>query len=459
MPSQGHDHDSRGRAAEPPVTGRPPGHRAFPGAGAHRAGAVLLMALAPALTGLLLVHLLWPTHWATRGEGRRWLVLADSVTLVSVGLIELFLLVNAVAVAYAVSVARDPAPMAPEPGLGVAFLVTYTPGREPLSAVRATLAGAVRMRHPGPLDVWLLDEGDDPEARMLCAELGVHHFTRLGVPEWNQGAGPHRAGAKHGNLNAWLAKHGDGYEVLASVDTGHVPRPGFLERTTGYFHDPGTAFVVGPPAGRSDAEAATGATRFDTLVQRAANRHGTPLLAGAGTVVRVAALRQAGGFHDSAAAGPATGLGIHRLRDPLTGRHWSSVRTAEVQVAGEGAASRPDRSRWTAGVLLRPYGRALFRVGPGRLLGYTLTLLRRPVAAVTCLLGPLSLLLACTHAASGVRAVLPLVTAVVPCVVLLVTAVRERGSRGSRPVEDRSRPVRPAQEAEPTLATTPAGGH
>lgn len=247
------------------------------------------------------------------------------------------------------------------------------------------------------------------------------------------GAGPHRAGAKHGNLNAWLAKHGDGYEVLASVDTGHVPRPGFLERTTGYFHDPGTAFVVGPPAGRSDAEAATGATRFDTLVQRAANRHGTPLLAGAGTVVRVAALRQAGGFHDSAAAGPATGLGIHRLRDPLTGRHWSSVRTAEVQVAGEGAASRPDRSRWTAGVLLRPYGRALFRVGPGRLLGYTLTLLRRPVAAVTCLLGPLSLLLACTHAASGVRAVLPLVTAVVPCVVLLVTAVRERGAGGAAP--------------------------
>ncbi|MFF2134649.1 glycosyl transferase [Streptomyces sp. NPDC058193] len=454
MPSQGHDHDSRGRPAEPPAARRPVGPRTLPGAGPHRSGTVLLAAVVPALTGLLLVHLLWPTHWATRGEGRRWLVLADSVALVSVGLIELFLLVNVAVVAYAVTVARDPDPVAPEPGLQVAFLVTYTPGREPLTRVRATLEGAVRMRHPGPLDVWLLDEGDDPEARMLCAELGVHHFTRLGVPEWNRPTGPHRAGTRHGNHNAWLAKHGDGYEVLASVDTGHVPRPGFLERTTGYFRDPDTAFVVGPAVRGSDAAAVTATPRFDALVQRAGNRHGTPLLAGAGAVVRVAALRGAGGFHDSAAAGPATGFGIHRLRNPLTGRYWSSVRTAQAQVAGDQEAPRPDRTPWRAGELLRPYGKALFRRGPGGLLGYTLTLLHRPVAVVTCLLGPLSLLLACTHAALGVRAVLPLATAVVPCVVLVVTAVR---ARGSSPAGRPSRPL-PAQETEPTLAATPAGG-
>lgn len=447
MPSEGDDHDSGGLLAEPPASG----YRVT-----YRTGAVLLTALVPALTGLLLLHLLWPTHWTARGEGGRWLVLADSVMLVSVGLTELFLLVHAAAVVYAVSVAVDPAPVAPEPGTEAALLVTYVPGGEPLSAVRATLEGAVRMRHAGPLDVWLLDEGDDPEARMLCAELGVHHFTRLGVPEWNQEKGPHRAGATHGSHNAWLAKHGGGYGVLATVDAGDVPRPGFLELTTGHFRDPDAAFVVGPGGSGS-------ASSFDALVQRAGNRHGTPVLSGAGAVVRVAALRQAGGFHDSAAGELTTGFAIHRLRNPSTGRYWRSVRTPDVRSVSpaDRAARRTGRSAGTSGVLLRQYGKALFRVGPGRLLGYTLTLLRRPAAAATCLLGALSLLLACTHTEMGVGAVLPLATALLSGAVQVLTVVRRRGSR---PAGERSRPVCPAQEpdatTEPALASTatPAGG-
>ncbi|MEV5158041.1 glycosyl transferase [Streptomyces sp. NPDC053728] len=452
MPSERDDHDSGGLLAEPPASG----YRVT-----RRTGAVLLTALVPALTGLLLLHLLWPTHWTARGEGGRWLVLADSVMLVSVGLTELFLLVNAVAVVYAVSVAGDPGPVAPEPATEAALLVTYVPGGAPLSAVRATLEGAVRMRHPGPLDVWLLDEGDDPEARMLCAELGVHHFTRLGVPEWNQERGPHRAGAKHGNHNAWLAKHGGGYGVLATVDAGDVPRPGFLELTTGHFGDPDVAFVVGP--GGSGAAAVARRSSYGALVQRAGNRHGTPVLTGAGAVVRVAALRQAGGFHDSAAGELTTGFAIHRLRNPSTGRYWRSVRTPDVRSVSpaDRAAHRPGRIAGTSGVLLRQYGKALFRVGPGRLLSYTLTLLRRPVAAATCLLGALSLLLACTHTETGVRAVLPLATALLSGAVQVLTVVRRRGSR---PVGERSRPVCPAQEADattgPALASTatPAGG-
>ncbi|MFJ8887107.1 glycosyl transferase [Streptomyces sp. NPDC102402] len=471
MPSEGDDHDSRGRLAEPSARRYRVRHRRLPGAGAHRTGAVLLAALAPALTGLLLLHLLWPTHWSARGGGGRWLVLADSVMLVSVGLAELFLLVNAVAVAYAASVARDPAPVAPEPGTPAALLITYVPGGEPLSAVRRTLEGAVRVRHPGPLDVWLLDEGDDPEARMLCAELGVHHFTRLGVPEWNQEEGPHRAGTKHGNHNAWLAKHGDAYEILAAVETGHVPRPGFLERTTGYFRDPDVAFVVGR---RADASGGTDAARwsrpspFDVLVQRAGNRHGTPVLAGTGAVLRVAALRGAGGFHGSDAEDLTTGFEIHRLRNPSTGRYWLSVRTPDARPAqggpalpAERAARRPVPAPATSGVLLRQYGKALFSTGPGRLLSYTLTLLRRPVTAATRLLGALSLLLACTHTAMGVWAVLPLATALLPGVVPALTAVRSRGSRRAEGGSPAVRPVRETDaKTEPALAaTTPAGGN
>ncbi|MDT0400130.1 glycosyl transferase, partial [Streptomyces sp. DSM 41636] len=118
----------------------------------HRIRAVLLMTLAPVLTATLMLYLVWPTHWTDRENGERWLVVADTVMLVSIGLIGFFMLVNVVSIAHATMVARDPVPVTPEPGTRVAFLTTYVPGKEPLSMVRATLKGAVRMTHPGPLD-------------------------------------------------------------------------------------------------------------------------------------------------------------------------------------------------------------------------------------------------------------------------------------------------------------------
>ncbi|NEB72112.1 glycosyl transferase, partial [Streptomyces fulvissimus] len=110
--------------------------------------------------------------------GETWLVVLDRTMLTAIGLIGFFMLVNVVSIAHATLMARDPVPVTPEPGTRVAFLTTYVPGKEPLAMVRATLQGAVRLRHDGPLDVWLLDEGNDPDARALCAELGVRHFTR-----------------------------------------------------------------------------------------------------------------------------------------------------------------------------------------------------------------------------------------------------------------------------------------
>jgi len=463
MPSECYDHDSRSRPpgplGEPPAAGYRVRYRGLPRAERYRIGTALLMALAPALAGLLLLHMLWPTHWSHRGDGRRWLMLADSVTLVSVALLELFLLVHVLAVALAVSVARDPVPVRPERGTGLAFLVTYLPGRDRLPAVRATLEGAVRVRHPGPLDVWLLDESDDPEARMLCAELGVHHFTRLGVPEGNQVKGPHRAGARHGNYNAWLAKHGAAYDFFASVATGHVPRPGFLERMTGYFRDPDIAFAVGPRVHRSAARAVTGSPHslFHELIQRAGNRYGAPVLAGTGRVVRVTALRRAGGFHDSVAGDMATGFELHRTRNPLTGRHWRSVHIPDAPAVEEVPAvpvhafpQRLLRSREAYGVLLRQCGQALLRVPPGRLLGYTLTLVRRPVAAVGCLFGVLSCLPAFTHEALRPWAVLAMVTAFAPAMARPVTLLRRRRARAPRPVR--------ATEPAPAAATAAGTG-
>ncbi|KPC82694.1 MULTISPECIES: hypothetical protein [Streptomyces] len=447
MPSDGHDHDNRcrltGQPAEGPVPVNRVRYRGLLPAEKGRTGAVLVAGLAPAFTGALLLGAL-----LTTGAGAR-LVLPDTVLLLTLCPFALAVLVNAVLVAHAVRVAGEPVPVASEPGTGVAFLATYVPGEEPLSAVRAVLEGAVRLRHSGPLDVWLLDEGDDPEARMLCAELGVHHFTRRGVPEWNQEKGPHEAGAEHGNHNAWIAKHGDAYGLLASAGPGHVPHPDFLERTTGYFRDPDTAFVVGPQVhAHQDPEPRWFLLR--ALVQRVGNRYGAPVLAGSGAVVRVEALRGAGGFRFRAAGDMATGLEIHRRRNPLTGRYWRSVHTPGVPDAEETAGCRQDRSRGLYGTLLPLYGKALFRVSPGRLLGYTLMLLHQPVAvvgwalcALTWLLFPMSL-----------WALLALPAAVAPAAARSLTLLLERRIRAAR-----DHAPRPAQETEHTPAAAPAGGN
>ncbi|MEV5193330.1 cellulose synthase catalytic subunit [Streptomyces clavifer] len=419
MPSEDYDYDRYSRLAgpltQPPATGYRVGYRSLLSTEKHRTRAVLLMTLAPALTGLLLAYLVWPTHWTSRENGEAWLVAADTAMLLSIGLVELFMLVNVVSVAHAAMVARDPVPVTAEPGTRVAFLTTYVPGKEPLAMVRATLEGAVRVRHPGPLDVWLLDEGDDPEARRLCAELGVRHFTRRGVPEWNLAGGRHKARTKHGNYNAWMAGHGDAYGYVASVDTDHVPQPNFLERTMGYFRDPDTAFVVGPQVyGNYDAAVTKAAESqqflFHALIQRAGNRYGAPMFVGTNNVIRVAALRQAGGLYDSITEDMATGFEIHRRRNPLTGRFWRSVYTPDVLAVGEGPASWADfftqQLRWSRGTyetLLRQYGGALFRMPPGRLLSYTLMLVYYPMTAVNWLLGVLSCLLFLWLGASGTQ--------------------------------------------------------
>ncbi|PIM65858.1 glycosyl transferase, partial [Streptomyces sp. JV178] len=127
-----------------------------------------------------------------------------------------------------------------------AFLTSFVPGKDPLEMVTKTLEAAVRLRHRGLLHVWLLDEGDDPEVKAVCARLGVHHFSRKGIAKWNQPKGPHRAKTKHGNYNAWLDAHGDDHDYFSSVDTDHVPLPNSLERMLGFFLDPDIGFVFVP---------------------------------------------------------------------------------------------------------------------------------------------------------------------------------------------------------------------
>ncbi|MBP0454124.1 glycosyltransferase [Kitasatospora sp. RG8] len=385
----------------------------------HRIRAALLLLTAPLVEAVLLVWLLLPDHWPVRpGETHAWLLLGDKVMIGIIAVVEVFRLVNVVSNAHATLVARDPVPVTPEAGTRVAFITTCVPGKEPPEMVRATLTAALAVRHDGPYDVWLLDEGNDPAMRALCSELGARHFSRRGVKQWNQPKGRFRAKTKHGNYNSWLQAHGGGYDFWVSVDTDHVPLPEFCERMLGYFRDPDVAFVVGPQVYGNYRSSGSAVTKFSesqqflfhALIQRAGNRYGAPMFVGTNNAVRISALQSIGGLYDSITEDMATGLEFHRRRNPATGARWTSVYTPDVLAVGEGPSSWTDffsqQLRWSRGTyetLLTQYWRAAWRLSPGRLLNYTLMVCFYPMAALTWLLGGVSSVLYLGFGASGVH--------------------------------------------------------
>lgn len=383
----------------------------------HRIRAALLLGAAPLVSIGLFVWLMQPDHWTRRDPDLKngTLLVLDIVMLVSIGLIELFRTLNVLSNAHATLVARDPVPVVPETGTRVAFLTSFVPGKEPLEMVTRTLEAAVRVRHRGLLHVWLLDEGDDPAVKEVCARLGVHHFSRRGVAHWNRDRGPHRARTKHGNYNAWLDAHGGDYEFFASVDTDHVPLPNYLERMLGYFRDPDIGFVIGPQVyGNYDTFVTKAAESqqflFHSLIQRAGNRYGAPMFVGTSNAVRISALRQIGGLYDSITEDMATGFEMHRARNPRTGRKWRSVYTPDVLAVGEGPTAWTDfftqQLRWSRGTyetILKQYWKGFCSLPPGKLLNYTLMIVFYPMSALNWILAALSCALFLGIGASGVQ--------------------------------------------------------
>ncbi|MFE6848894.1 glycosyltransferase family 2 protein [Streptomyces sp. NPDC057686] len=383
----------------------------------HRFRAALLLGTAPLVSLALFIWLMQPQHWGepVRGlsEGvRPWL---DVLMLISVGLIELFRVINVLSVAHATLVARDPVPVTAEPGTRVAFLTSFVPGKEPLEMLTRTLEAAVRVRHAGTLHVWLLDEGDDTQAKAVCDRLGVLHFSRKGVAKWNRPRGAHRAKTKHGNYNAWLDAHGGDYEYFASVDTDHVPLPNYLERMLGYFRDPDVGFVIGPQVyGNYDAFVTKAAESqqflFHSLIQRAANFYSAPMFVGTSNAVRMSAIKQIGGLYDSITEDMATGFEMHRSRNPSTGNRWRSVYTPDVLAVGEGPTAWTDfftqQLRWSRGTyetILKQYWRGFVTMPPGRLFNYTMMIIFYPTSALNWILAALSCVLFLGVGASGLQ--------------------------------------------------------
>ena len=321
---------------------------------------VLLLGWAHVLVAVALtVVVLVPGHLPLLGVHP----VADALSVLGVVVMVALQLVTAVrtwTITYHAGRALDPVPMRAKAGLRVAVLTTIVPGKEPVELVMATLRAMRGIRHDGVLDVWLLDEGDDPEVRRRCAEIGVRHFSRKGRPEWNQPSGLFRARTKHGNHNSWRVDHELDYDVVAQMDPDHVPFPNFLERTLGYFADPDVAFVVAPQVYGNLTEsfvsrgAAELAYLFHGIIQRGGNGHDAPLLIGTNHLYRPVAFRQIGGYQDSIIEDHLTSMALYATPNPETGRAWKGVYTPDVVAVGEGPATYSDffsqQKRWAYGI-------------------------------------------------------------------------------------------------------------
>jgi cellulose synthase/poly-beta-1,6-N-acetylglucosamine synthase-like glycosyltransferase len=316
----------------------------------------LHITLVAALTGFLLL----PGEFPTLLPGQYVRDVITAFGLFTMVLLQLIVALRTWVLTYFAAGARDPIPMTARPGLRVAVLTTIVPGKEPVELVMTTLRAMKRVRHDGQLDVWLLDEGDDPEVRRRCEVLGVRHFSRKGHPDWNQPEGQYRAKTKHGNHNAWRAAHELNYDVVAQMDPDHVPYPNFLQRTLGYFTDPDTAFVVAPQvyANLSESFVARGAAElaylFHGIIQRGGNGYGAPLLIGTNHLYRPQVFRQIGGYQDCIIEDHLTSMVIYSTINPDTGQTWKGVYTPDILAVGEGPATYADffsqQKRWAYGI-------------------------------------------------------------------------------------------------------------
>ncbi|WP_234038680.1 glycosyltransferase family 2 protein [Micromonospora coerulea] len=365
-----------------------------------------LLVLVNSAAGLLFIGwLLRPEH--VPGPGvigvGGWQTMAARLGFCVVVCVELIRLAQNVVIWVFAFHARDPVPVDPPVGLRVALLTTIVPSKEPIEVAERTLRRMTQLMYCGRVDVWILDEGDDPAVKEMAARLGVRHFSRRGRPEYNQPSGEFRARTKSGNHNAWRAEHEHDYDVVANVDPDHVPLPGFLERTLGYFRDPDVAFVVTPQVYGNMHQnwVAHGASvqqyLYNGLIARGGNGLDAPLLTGTGHLYRPAAWQSVGGYQDSIIEDHLTSIRVHAAVNPKTGRRWKGVYTPDVVAIGEGPTSWADyfnqQKRWAAGIceiLVRPDLRAPRELGSRRRWAYRLLQFYYPSVAVSLLLGNLA---------------------------------------------------------------------
>jgi len=380
---------------------------------------VAVMAAAQLLVvGAFVTYLAWPSHLPVLTGHPLPYRIAAVAGWVFIIVLQLIALAQTASVLHFASRARDPIPMLPQRGLRVAMLTTIVPSKEPWEVAERTLLAMKRQRHDGVLDVWVLDEENDPVIAARCAQLGIGHFSRRGVPEWNEAEGPFRAKTKHGNHNAWRQLHEHDYDLVSQMDPDHCPLDtnDFLLRTVGYFNDPDVAFVVCPQvydnqsAGFIAKGSAELAYMFHGVTQRGCNGLGAPVLIGTNHVFRPAAWKQIDGYQDCIIEDHLTAMRIPAETNPATGRRWKGVYTPDILTAGEGPNTWTDffsqQRRWAYGIFQIATQKSpamLGKVTPAQRLSFASLQFFYPSVGATWLLGNLLSALYLVAGVSGSR--------------------------------------------------------
>ncbi|MCP3934112.1 MAG: glycosyltransferase [Actinomycetia bacterium] len=220
----------------------------------------------------------------------------------------------------------------------VVFIATYDEG---LEVLMPTLSAALALEPAH--ETWLLDDGRRPEVKDMALALGAHYVTR-----------PDNSHAKAGNLNHALAICDA--DLVAVLDADHVPEPGFLRNTIGYFADPTVALVQTPQEfynGDSFLHWGRKGNHeeqfFHRVIMPGKNRANAAFWTGTNAILRTSALRWIGGVSTvTITEDMHTTVRLHR-----TG--WKTVHHNEVLARGLAARNYDEfhtqRWRWGAGAM------------------------------------------------------------------------------------------------------------
>jgi cellulose synthase (UDP-forming) len=199
----------------------------------------------------------------------------------------------------------------------VDVLTTACPG-EPREMIIRTLKAMKDITYPHTN--YLCDEGDDPEYKKICKELGIVHVTRI-----------IKVDAKAGNINNAL-KQATG-ELCVVLDPDHVPIPEFLDRVIPYFEDERIGYVqcVQAYGNQSESFIARGAAEqtyhFYGPMMMCMNTYGTVQAIGANCTFRRSALDSIGGHAAGLAEDMHTAMQLHA-------KGWRSVYVPEILSRG-----------------------------------------------------------------------------------------------------------------------------
>ncbi|EON76529.1 hypothetical protein ADIS_2979 [Lunatimonas lonarensis] len=212
---------------------------------------------------------------------------------------------------------RDLPPPKPKRAYTVDMLTTACPG-EPFEMIANTLRAMVAVTYPHTS--YLCDEGDDPELKALCAELGVVHVTRST-----------HENAKAGNINNAL-RQATG-EICVILDPDHAPYPQFLDYVLHYFDNPKIGYVQVVQAYKNQSEslvahaAAEQTYMYYGPYMEAMSKFGTAQAIGANCTFRRAALDSIGGHAPGLTEDMHTSMLLHA-------KGWESVYEPKILSLG-----------------------------------------------------------------------------------------------------------------------------